>query len=163
MLCPAQLMMGNAQPAPRDEAMAKYMHRTGFYGKWMHGDLGGEVVHPGIYKESIRLYKTKQRPILRNGSVFHILPVPDMYNWDGLQFFNDDINKGSVILFKPAADAPDSKVIKLKGLDPSVMYTLAFQDRIKQNCVMMGKDLMETGVNVTGMTGDYASEIIWIN
>jgi len=163
VFCPAQLMMGNAQPYPRDETFVKYTHRTAFYGKWLSGDLGGEAVQPEIYKESIKLYKTKQRPILRNGNVYHILPVPDLYNWDGMEFFNDEINKGSVILFKPAAGAPDSKTIKLKGLDPFANYTLVFQDRTKQNCVMNGKELMDTGINVTGMTGDYASEIIWIN
>ena len=30
--------------------------------------------------------------------VYHILPPPDGINWDGIEFFNTSLNKGSVIL-----------------------------------------------------------------
>jgi hypothetical protein len=35
-------------------------------------------------------------------------------NLDGIQFFNTDINKGSVLLFKPSQKSPDSKVVQIK-------------------------------------------------
>ena len=82
-----------------------------------------------VARETWQLYQTKQRAILRGGDVYHILPFPDAVNWDGMQYFNPDLNKGSVLLFKPAGSAPDEKVIKLKGLDRKATYTLAFQDR----------------------------------
>jgi hypothetical protein len=85
--------------------------------------------------------------------------------WDGLEYFNTGIGKGSVFLFKPSAKAMDgdSKVIQLKGLDRKSRYALTFQDRTNLNCVMTGAQLIDTGIAVTRMTGDRASEIIWID
>lgn len=114
------------------------------------------------YRRHIALYKEKQRPILRGANVYHILPMADGVNWDGLQFFNPDIKKGSVFLFKPGTDVPAKKVIHLKGLEPSGVYTLTFEDRKDLNCVRSGLQLMTGGILVTGMTGANASEIIWI-
>lgn len=118
-----------------------------------------------IYRKHIALYKAKQRPILRGADVYHILPMPDGINWDGLQFYNTSINKGSVFLFKPSVNAVDgdSKVIKLKGLDRDNKYELTFQDRTELNCTMTGAQLMDSGINVTNMAGDNASEIIWLD
>lgn len=118
-----------------------------------------------VYKQHIALYKKKQRPILRGANVYHILPMADGVNWDGLQFYNPDLDKGSVFLFKPSAKAADgdSKLIKLKGLDPAATYKLTFQDRTNLNCTKSGAQLMGDGITVSGMTGDEASEIIWID
>jgi hypothetical protein len=118
-----------------------------------------------IYRQHIALYKTRQRPILRGADVYHILPMADGINWDGLEYFNAGINKGSVFLFKPSTNAVDgdSKVIKLKGLVRNKRYTLMFQDRTALNCTMTGQQLMNIGITVTGMTGTKASDIIWIN
>ena len=87
------------------------------------------------YRRHIALYKEKQRPILRGANVYHILPMADGVHWDGLQFHNPDIKRGSVFLFKPNADVPPNKVIRLKGLNPRGVYTLTFQDRHDLNCV----------------------------
>ena len=117
-----------------------------------------------VYRQHIALYKSRQRPILRGANVYHILPMADGVNWDGLQYFNPDLNRGSVFLFKPknsAADG-DSKVIKLKGLDRKATYTLTFQDRTNLNCASTGAQLMDNGITVSGMSGEPASEIIWI-
>jgi hypothetical protein len=117
-----------------------------------------------IYRQHIALYKTRQRPILRGGNVYHILPIADGTNWDGLQFHNPDLDQGSVFLFKPSAKAVDgdSKIIRLKGLDRKATYALAFQDRVHLNCSRAGSQLMDEGITVSGMSGDRASEIIWI-
>ncbi len=114
------------------------------------------------YRRHIALYKEKQRPILRGTNVYHILPMADGTNWDGLQFHNPEIKKGSVFLFKPNADVPAKKVIRLKGLNLRGVYTLTFQDRNDLDCVRTGVQLMTNGIFVTGMTGANASEIIWI-
>jgi hypothetical protein len=73
------------------------------------------------------------------------------------------LNKGSVLLFKPSESVTDSKVIRFKGLDKKATYALTFQDRSEQNTKMTGAELMEKGIEVKGMTGNFASEIIWIN
>jgi len=91
--------------------------------------------------------------------------MADGVNWDGLEYFNTDLRKGSVFLFKPSKKAADgdSKVLRLKGLARSASYALTFQDRTALNCVKTGRELMDDGILVTDMTGDKASEIIWIN
>jgi hypothetical protein len=117
------------------------------------------------YREHIALYKAKQRPILRGANVYHILPIADGVNWDGLEYFNPELRKGSAFIFKPSVKAVDgdSKTIKLKGLDRKKQYALTFQDRTNLNCVKTGAELMDVGVLLSGMTGDQASEIIWID
>ncbi|MFZ4397322.1 MAG: LamG-like jellyroll fold domain-containing protein [Kiritimatiellia bacterium] len=131
----------------------------------MLGAILSWAVDNPVYRQHIALYKSRQRPILRGGNVYHILPMADGTNWDGLQFFNPDLNRGSVFLFKPSAKAADgdAKTIKLKGLDRKASYSLAFQDRTNFNCTATGAQLMDNGIAVSGMTGDLASEIIWIN
>ncbi|MBB6670812.1 GH36 C-terminal domain-containing protein [Cohnella nanjingensis] len=165
MINPVQLKDDNGENISGD-AWLLYQMRTGFLGAWMYGGdySSNEAAHVlELYKKHVDLYRTKQRPILRGADVYHILPIPDGKSWDGMQFFNEGLNKGSVLLFKPGEDEPDSKVIKLKGLDRDATYTLTFQDRIEQNTSMTGAELMDEGINVTKLTGAYASEIIWIN
>ena len=117
-----------------------------------------------VYREHIALYKAQQRPILRGANVYHILPTPDGTNWVGLEFFNPDLDQGSVFLFKPTVKAAggDSRLIMLKGLNRAATYALRFQDRTTLNGAKTGAQLMDEGIMVSGMTGDRASEIIWI-
>jgi hypothetical protein len=130
----------------------------------MLGSILTWAVENPIYRQHIALYKAKQRPILRGANVYHILPMADGTNWDGLQFYNSDLNRGSVFLFKPSVKAADGdvKAIRLKGLDQAATYSLVFQDRTKLNCAKTGAQLMDGGITVSEMTGDNASEIIWI-
>jgi hypothetical protein len=122
-----------------------------------------------IYRKHIQLYKIKQRPILRGGGMYHILPKPDGINWDGLQFFHRELNKGSVFVFKPASvnttvpPVPDELTIRLKGLNLTAQYRLSFQDRPAQNSVQTGAALMSKGLHIAGLSGSFASEIVWIN
>lgn len=138
-------------------ASTAYVMRT-----HMLGAILSAATDNPVYRQHIALYKERQRPILRGANVYHILPMADGIHWDGLQYFNPDLRKGSVFLFKPVADAPDHKVIRLKGLKPEIAYTLHFQDRQELDCVRTGRQLMANGIHVTGMLGAQASEIIWI-
>ena len=149
----------------------KYILRTGFMGANMATNWCVYTPNQidGV-KEHWPLYKSKQRPILRGlkvgdtpADVYHILPAPDGINWDGIEYYNTSLNKGSILLFKPSESVASSKVIKLRGLEKTKKYTLTFQDRIEQNSVKSGAELMTNGIEVKGMTGSYASEIIWIN
>jgi len=148
-----------------------YILRTGFMGANMATNW---CVYTPNQIEGVKkhwpLYKSKQRPILRGlkvgdapADVYHILPIPDGINWDGIEYFNTSLHKGSVLLFKPSVTVPDSKIIKLKGLDRKTTYRLTFQDRKEQNANVTGAELMDKGVEVKGMSGNFASEIIWIN
>jgi hypothetical protein len=143
----------------------KYNFRSGLMGSMMVGGSEREMddQEESIAGETWNLYQKKQRAILRGCDVYHILPFPDGLNWDGMQYYNTGINKGSVLLFKPSESAPDSKIIKLKGLERKTTYTLTFQDRKEQNTKKTGAELMYKGIEVKDLTGNFASEIIWIN
>jgi hypothetical protein len=149
----------------------RYILRTGFMGANMATNW---CVYTPNQIEGVKihwpLYKNRQRPILRGSKVgdlpadvYHILPIPNGTEWDGIEYFNTSLNKGSVLLFKPSESVTDSKVIRFKGLDKKATYALTFQDRSEQNTKMTGAELMEKGIEVKGMTGNFASEIIWIN
>jgi len=131
----------------------------------MLGSILTWAVDNPVYRQHIALYKARQRPILRGCNVYHILPMPDGVNWDGLQFYNPELDRGSVFLFKPSDKAVDgdAKVITLKGLNRKATYSLEFEDRIGLSCSKTGAQLMDEGIRVSGMTGDSASEVIWIN
>ena len=88
--------------------------------------------------------------------------MADGVHWDGLQFYNPNVKRGSVFLFKPGADVPSNKAVRLKGLNPRGVYTLTFEERTGLNCVRTGSQLMANGINVSGMNGANASEIVWI-
>ena len=49
------------------------------------------------------MYKERQRPILRGGDTYHVLPYPDGANYDGMQYYNTKLRKGdaSVTLLRP--------------------------------------------------------------
>jgi len=155
-----------------DPAWNRYALRTGFLGANM-------VTGPGISgvagyfsatgAEEVRvhwpLYRNQQRPILRGSDVYHILPPPDGTHWDGVQYFNPKLNKGSVLLFRPGTAAAGLTVsFKLKRLVRGATYTLGFQDDPSQNTTKTGAELMDSGITVgSSVGGNFASEIIWIN
>lgn len=149
------------------EEWTYYNLRTGMMGAMMVSNVSGYLtdMQRKAAIESWNLYKTKQREILRGANVYHILPMPDGINWDGMQFYNPDIEKGSVFLFRnrnTGGTDGANKMIKLDGLEPTANYTLTFEDRTSLNTAKTGRELMETGIYVTGMTSVYDSEIIWI-
>lgn len=153
----------NAYP----EKWAYYNLRTGMMGAMMVSNVSGSLtnIQEKASKESWNLYKTKQRPILKGADVYHILPMPDGINWDGMQFYNENIEKGSVFLFREkniGSTDGSSKVIKLMGLKENATYKLTFEDRKEQNTIKTGKELMESGILVKNMNSVYDSEIIWI-
>jgi hypothetical protein len=164
MINPVQLKGDNVENES-SPVRAYYQMRSSMMGAWMYGSFDSTIIQPAIYRALLVQYKTKQRPIIRGGNTYHILPMPDGINWDGMEFFNSALNKGSIFLFHPAAEAPASRKIFLKGLidDRVTLYTLTFQDRPEQNVTRTGTYLMHTGLTVTSMTGAMASEIIWIN
>lgn len=145
-------------------AWDKYNFRTGLMGAMMvcGGERELDAQEEAVGRETWQLYQTRQRAILRGADVYHILPFPDAVGWDGMQYFNPGLRKGSVLLFKPSSRAPDTKVIRLKGLDRKATYTLTFQDRREQSTRMTGEQLMGKGLTVRGLTGDFATEILWI-
>ncbi len=118
-----------------------------------------------VYRQHISLYKTKQRPILRGRTFTISFPWPTASI--GMVSNTSTPNCGKAPCFSSSLRrrprAATRKSSSLKAWIAKARYTLTFQDRTNLNCTMAGAELMDTGVNVTGMTGDSASEIIWID
>ena len=167
---PAQFLipLETTQAVGKPKETMHYVLRTTMPGQFGLGLAGaGRYVipsdHPPIIevaKESISLYKTRIRPLIREGNLYHLFPRPDGVDWDGVQFHDPTKGKGAVLLFKPN-NKVDTRRIVLKGLDRTKTYALAFQDRPDQNTRKSGADLMDQGFDVT-MTGQDVSEIVWV-
>ena len=157
---------GNMIDVWTDEDYVTYTLRTSMLGASMVCfNKEGLEMNLDTIKEHYDLYNNTHRAILRDCNVYHILEAPtgwDWNDWDGIMYYNENIEKGTVQLFKENETAPDEKTIVLKGLDAATMYSLSFVDRTEQNTVMSGADLMTKGIKVTGMDTRYDSEIIYI-
>lgn len=146
------------------EDWVRYNNRTGMMGAFMVCASTRPLndMEIGVAKETYKLYNERQRPILRGADVYHILPMPDGENWDGMEFYNNALGKGSIFLFKPSEQAEDEKVIYADGLKSDSVYYVEFEDRDELSCYMTGEQLMNEGIKVTGMTAKYDTEIIWL-
>ena len=171
---------GNSLHAYESEEYLKYALRSTFLGASMiclTEDTINYANNKQVIADSWKLYKEQQRPILRGADVYHILEQPhgvswDYTDWDGIMYYNEALDKGSVFLFEEnetgytssgqAVDVPDEKVIKLKGLDADATYLVTFEDRTNLNGAFTGAQLMNDGILVTGMTEKYDSDIMWI-
>ncbi|MDO4420196.1 MAG: GH36 C-terminal domain-containing protein [Ruminococcus sp.] len=140
-----------------------YNVRTAMMGAMMIQNVSQRLNNQELeaLKEGWSLYKDKQRPILKGADVYHILPMPTGSTLDGMQFYNNSIEEGSVFIFRDKG-GETAKTIKLKGLIENATYKLTFEDRTSLNCLKQGKELMESGIYVSGLNSVYDSEIIWI-
>ncbi|MBQ6067682.1 MAG: GH36 C-terminal domain-containing protein [Clostridia bacterium] len=154
---------GSMSDADFKDAMIDMGFRTQCLGVPMFSSWTGTLL-TDYYEAYAALYKTKLRPLIRDGSLYHILPRPDGVNWDGVQYANADAAgeiKGAAFLFKPSPKAGDTAHIRLQGLDPDAEYRLVLEDRPEQNRTATGKVLMETGIDVE-IAESVGSEIVWI-
>ncbi len=140
-----------------------YNVRTAMMGAMMVQNVSNRLNNDELsaLKEGWKLYKEQQRPILKGADVYHILPMPTGSTIDGMEFYNKALEKGSVFIFRDKSGAT-SQNIKLQGLEENASYKLTFEDRENLNCTKQGSELMSTGINVTGLSSAYDSEIIWI-
>ena len=125
---------------------------------------GTQIKDRKSWEANIPAYKARIRPLQKYGDLYHVLPRPDGVNWDGLFYVDADAEsstKGCLMIFKPSKQAGDSTTVKLRGLDPDVTYTVAYQDHTDLNCQKTGKELMEQGLTVT-FTKDLDCDWVWI-
>lgn len=134
------------------------------FGSWC-GSSNDELKYglDGFYRQYFAIYKEKVRPLIRNGSLYHILPRPDGIHWDGMMYSDPNSEttlKGAAFFFKPSEEAGDSVTAKLRGLDPGVLYRVEFNDGSAETYTASGAALMEEGVTVSFKS--VGSEIVWI-
>lgn len=110
-------------------------------------------------KRDIAAYK-RFRPILRDGNVYHILPRPDGWHWDGMEYYDPGSGRGVAFLFRP--DSPDSnQVVFLKGLDPKASYRISFEDG-PETFTRRGSSLMNEGLRVS-LADRYTSALVYLD
>ena len=164
---------GNMMNVWEDPEYILYSLRSGFLGSTMVCfNEEGLTLNKDLIAEQWKLYEEKQRPILRGANVYHILEQPsgipwDWADWDGLMFYNDELDEGSVLLFREndevnGTKVPTEKTIKLKGLDKNATYNVTFEDRTNLSGKFTGAQLMEEGLYVNDMTKAHDSECIFI-
>jgi hypothetical protein len=112
--------------------------------------------------KAVDTYKTKIRPLIRNGDLYHILPRPNGIDWDGVEYYDPGVGRGVCYLFKPNTTASNMKNIRLRGLNPYALYNVTFEDGSNPFRSMYGSELMEPGINIT-LSSPIASELMFFS
>ncbi len=113
---------------------------------------GTKEADKASWEKYIGTYKSRIRPLIKYGDLYHVLPRPDGVNWDGFFYVDADAEsetKGVLMIFKPTAKAGDSTTVKLRGLDRDTVYTVEYQDHTDCNTTATGAELMDNGLTVT--------------
>ena len=110
-------------------------------------------------KKAVDIYKTRIRPLIRKGDLYHIFPRPDNIVWDGIEYFDPSVQKGVVYIFKPKSSV-DRQSIRLKGLDMQSEYKITFADGTNGDIILNGRELIKTGIDVT-LKGEFISELMF--
>lgn len=98
-------------------------------------------------KREFELYKTKLRPFIRSGNLYHASARPDGIRWDGMQYAA--VNRASGVLFAfRGANGEPIHTFAWHGLDPSAEYKIHFEDGGQNDYQAKGLELMKNGVVV---------------
>jgi len=158
----------NGRYRPRGVAGIRYAFRSASMGapEWfLDAPNGGNGTEPWTRQEKDALkacvdtYKTKIRPLVRAGDLYHILPRPNGRNWDGIEYFDPATGKGVVYLFQPS-NKTKVEAIRLKGLDPKRRYVISFEDGTHPSTIESAAELMNRGLPVK-LKGGEMSELIF--
>ncbi len=113
-----------------------------------------------LIQRAVTTYKTRIRPLVRTGNLYHILPRPDDQRWDGIEYFDPVTGQGAVYLFRPKS--PDSRqVVPLKGLHAQKDYWVWCEDGSVRPQKVSGAVLMNFGLEVT-LPKPYCSDIVFL-
>lgn len=93
------------------------------------------------------LYKTRLRPLIRNGSAYHVSRRPDGVHWDGFEYASRDRREGVLYAFRGTSNEKEHTYV-LQGLAPRRLYRLHFQDGGQDDRLVLGSALMAEGVEV---------------
>jgi hypothetical protein len=136
-------------PAPKMENFL-YVLRSGMMGwftlmldttAWTHEQHAAA-------KQAIALYKARLRPLIREADLYHVSARPDGARWDGIEYFDAVHRNGVLFAFHGSSTNESRHRFVLEGLQPSMRYRLAFQDKSSPDRTAYGRDLMAKGVEV---------------
>jgi len=116
-----------------------------------HAEAGREV----------DLYKKELRPLIRDGSLYHVSPRPDGVHWDGIQYWNAERQRGVVYAFRGTVERENTHSFALQGLQISARYVVKFNDHSSADRKVTGRELMGPGLKVK-LPLQNSSELIFI-
>jgi hypothetical protein len=111
-------------------------------------------------RRSTDIYKSWIRPVLQDAHVYRILPRPDGSHWDGMFYWNKQIRKGTVYIFRPNSEQPH-QLIYLSGLDSKKAYKVHAEDASTQAGVFTGEELMGRGIEVR-LPEKFSSDLLYV-
>ena len=114
-----------------------------------------------IATDAIELYKKQLRPLIRDGSLYHVSARPDGIHWDGIEYWDPARRKGVVFAFRGKTGDEERHSFVLDGLDAGKRYRLHFQDGSAPDSTQVGAQLMQRGVEVHLRT-PLSSELVFI-
>jgi melibiase-like protein/glycosyl hydrolase family 36 len=149
-------------PAPHIENF-RYMLRSGMMG-WFTLMLDTSAWPAELHaaaKQEVELYKKELRPLIRDADLYHVSPRPDGINWDGIEYWNSERQRGVLYAFRGTTEEKTHS-FKLQGLQPSSRYRLSFNDHSSPDRTMTGRELIEKGVKAK-LALPNSSELIFID
>jgi hypothetical protein len=95
----------------------EYLFRSFMMGRWtISADVASwDARTREIARHHIALYK-QERPLIRDGDVYHILPQATGRHWDGLEYYDPRRGEGVVFVFRPLCPGVRQR-IPLAGLE----------------------------------------------
>ena len=140
-----------------------YELRSGMMG-WMSVMQNTNDWTPGQHaaaRTEIALYKLQLRPLIRDAELFHIAPRPDGVHWDGIEYWDPARRRGVVYAFHGSAPDKPQHLYVLRGLNPSALYRLHFEDGSSPDRRATGQQLMRQGLRVS-LPQPLTSELVFI-
>jgi hypothetical protein len=149
-------------PTPHIENF-RYMLRSGMMG-WLtimsDTNAWSSEQHAEARKE-IDLYKKELRPFIRDAALYHVSPRPDGVQWDGIEYWDSDRQRGVVYAFRGTTEEEKTYSYVLQGLQPAGRYLLKFYDHTSRDHTVTGRELMTRGLKVA-LSLPNSSEVIFI-
>jgi hypothetical protein len=133
----------------KTDANFLYMLRSGMMG-WCTIMLDTTKWTPAqhaLAKRQFELYKTKLRPLIRDGNLFHVSARPDGIQWDAIQYAGTNRLEGALFAFRGTTPEADHTFV-LRGLNPQAIYKIGSADHPDQQTARLGRTLMSAGLTL---------------
>ena len=147
-------------PAMRIENF-HYMLRSGMMG-WltiMQDTNEWSAEQHRVAKQEVATYKNELRPLIRDGSLYHVSERPDGIHWDGIEYWDGNRSRGVLYAFRGTGEEK-KHAFQLKGLKSKTRYMLRFHDHSSHDNIVSGKELMTRGLRVT-LAWPNSSELVF--
>lgn len=112
-------------------------------------------------QQALALYKEHLRPLIRDADLYHISARPDGVHWDGIEYWAPDSARGVVYAFRGTAPQEARHALVLQGLHADRLYRLQFVDHTAPDRVMRGRELMNSGLEVS-LPVPETSELVFV-